>query len=344
MSDLIKYNNGHVVPHSGLRNFGSTCYINGLMQCILSCTSINELYKKNNIQWQQKLDPIRFISTFCDLYKKANSSNIDSQTLENFIMVVINHINTINIGLESQHAKYIQQDSSEFLLFLLSLFKTYIPDIYRLFAIRSIQYGHCNTNNENHDYKILENNIIKVEIKDLENIHPNNKNVYYSTNVKHTDYEYVINIDNLLHKPVGTSIKCYKCDEYSAPFDDIIMVSEILIVQINKFTIQGVNKIIAKGFVHFPKYMFVPESANTSYVYKNIGYVKHTGSAGASIKSGHYFSHCMRGDNWYIFDDDKPVANINDPLIDIREGTPYLIFYHFIYTINNNERHNIHND
>ena len=46
--DILKYNNDLIPNPVGLNNFGNTCYLNSLLQCLLSCSSFNSIFINQN--------------------------------------------------------------------------------------------------------------------------------------------------------------------------------------------------------------------------------------------------------------------------------------------------------
>lgn len=44
----------HVIEQSGLHNMGSTCYMNSLLQCLMSCTSLTKYFLKNKERYKKE--------------------------------------------------------------------------------------------------------------------------------------------------------------------------------------------------------------------------------------------------------------------------------------------------
>ena len=56
--DIIKYDINYTPNPKGLNNFGNTCYLNSLTQCLLSCSSFNYIilnYETNQTNSENKL-------------------------------------------------------------------------------------------------------------------------------------------------------------------------------------------------------------------------------------------------------------------------------------------------
>lgn len=310
MSDLLPYNNHFTVLANGMSNMGNSCYFNSILQCLLSCTSIFEVLKKN-----------------------INNTNIKNNTLAKYLIILHNiSCNNDNndkicfliwreiIQISQKRKDKIQmslggqQDAHEGLLMFLDAIDT-IPCIKRLFEHRHLHRIFCNKCNQWVMNKYETNLIFEIQ-----------------PDLKTEQDEMYKNIDDNFNKSIELNKflmnqNGFIDDDYICPNSDckkkgkkyktttLAMIPEILPIVIKKYK----EKILTL----FPiKLEFTSEKLKKKFIYKLCAQSEHSGN----MLGGHYWAICLRKENdnliWKMLNDNS-VSDCNPgPTIHT-----YILFY-----------------
>lgn len=127
--ELVPYNSEHTPVAQGMRNIGSTCYFNSMLQCILSCPSIYARSKESP-------------DVFAKIIKTLFDHAIAGQSTDRDCMQVYNAMLATALK-NKENLSHGQQDAHEGLMMLAELFMQ-IPPIYKLFLHRYQVTVTCN--------------------------------------------------------------------------------------------------------------------------------------------------------------------------------------------------------
>lgn len=290
----------YTIPIFGFVNNSAVCYLNSLLQCLIS----NETLNKEIISFEQR-EPTNGFDTYKHLITSLSQQlPRNPERIQN-----VNHRGFLSTFVEN--SKNFQlcrpEDADEFLtIFLDSLHEELIKEskmknsiISDLFHVTILSKFICKK------CKYLQN---KKEIQSNLYVTPPENSQYYTETIENC-------IKNIIKSEILTDYKCEKCNSISTTVKETtienippclnIVFSRIMAPQLQLDCLERIS--IRKG--------------NTKLIYKLTGAVFHIGSN----RGGHYFAICKRGDDWYRCDD----TNIHKyPKFDRRLfHYAYIIFY-----------------
>lgn len=269
----------------GLKNIGNTCYMNSIFQCLSTLD-----YEDNN-------NDSNFIKEFVSLMKSLKYNYNESITYLN--PEIVRHYLPC-----SKFKECNQQDSHEFLLFILSILqreKIFINEGIMSYTTRYVGCNHIDIENQN-------NFVISLPV----NIPHNNNTLHIYECI-----EWFIK-EELLDDKANCN-KCKKNRQCSLQIS-FTLYPRVLIFHLKKFCFYyhvKINKDIKFPFINFK----LPENDKKKYDLYAI--CSHIGT----LDSGHYISCIKDGNNWFYCNDShvKLLTTI-DELNFITENA-YLLFY-----------------
>lgn len=299
---LLKYNKKFTFEPFGLNNMGATCYWNAIFQSLISCTSLMETLKNNDVKnnnilsFMKKIQEILYIQTGQYNSKLLPLLN-KSSSFAWKMMFDKSQKRKDNVLFTSG-----QQCASEgFYLFLDMLDDVNFTQLFEHRISRDIKCGKCN----NIISKIREEySTITIDINEEE---------------KKEEKEFNIKKHIQGHYDVVKDFKCKICSDTSDKKrkNTFVMVPEILVVMLKRY---NNNNRKLNHVIKLPE-IFTLDTGNKErkIKYKAVSQIEHSGGTG----SGHYWAICKRKDKWYNLND----SSISPSKFETNSNT-YIIFYH----------------
>jgi ubiquitin C-terminal hydrolase len=349
--DIKKYLNeeNKFRKRSGLQNIGSTCYINTLIQCLLSCNIFNNLILSNDYNdrlgddniylikelksifksmWidGNSLKPIRFLKT---LKIKFNFIDINTQNdIHEILLLILNKINEeIKVKDITKYINYKKQDKFKTgydkLKYIsnekwFDLHKTEYSELNEILynhSISQIICGNCNFIHHNHESSC----IIDLEL-------PYNNIDLKSCFINHLSAD-KLNINN---ENKWKCDNCYKCIE-SNKVTKYWNLPQVLIISLKRFYYDKKTNKISKNnsIVDIPYNLDLCDNVlqNKQYNYKLQSVGIHLGN----IYGGHYVSLVRKNEynKEWILVDDLNTKEIKEEDFNLNDA--YILFYTKIY-------------
>lgn len=278
MQKLSKYDTNSVPKIFGLKNNSSLCYLNSLIQSLMSCSSFNE-YLVNN---ENKYKNNQIVKEYLKLYNYNKNESNQTNTAFNILKAL--NDDRIKIGSKFQLSLYSQEDIHEGLILLLDSIgegiDTLFHNRYRS-EIICLKCNHRSKPGDNGNYEEPPEIII-----DLSEQNPHiNKNLdtkekieqYIKTNMQ-IPREYkcanckIVNTYDEKTKTIAANV---------AQFYSLKRLSEIIVLMFKKYK--------NKKELYFPEKLNF-DSVNGNLEYRLVSQVEHSGS----MNSGHYTALCLR--------------------------------------------------
>lgn len=314
MNNLISLKQNFLVYPFGLYNNSVLCYFNSLLQTLLSCTSITEYLLRN----EKELKNNKFLILYIQLIKKyINSDDHSNYLVDNTNILLFNEF-LIMIKLKKINFGYDQEDSGELLLLLLDIINnTYITNLFLHKYKCDIYCKNCKKIN---NIKSDISNIFEINLNDLNN--------------KYLNYKIDKNLSNL-NKYIRNNYSelenytCSNCknNNLNIKIHRLTLIPTILVINLNKY--------INKSNYQYPnELIFINKSSKTSYKYKLISTINHSGSQ----NFGHYITKTIRKNHEYKHYTDKEfdIYLLNDTSYQKdnfkSDANSYILFYHYVET------------
>lgn len=320
--DISKYlNNDNYRKRTGLLNIGATCYINTLIQCLMSCQYFREFILSNDYfnrisndkkiylvkelqsifdsMWIQSnsLNPKRFLNT---LHIKFDFIEVNRQNdIHEIFLLIINKINE-EIKIKYKFKENINDSNTDLLKLKnkcsfkwFEILKNEYSEINELMyyhAISQIICGNCNHIHHNHDISC----IMDIELNNLSNEKCN----LYDCIHNHIDKIYLNSDDD-------SKWKCDQCNKFSKS-EKVIKYWKLpptLVICLKRFAYNKSSRVMNK----INTYVDIPLDIDLSiFVLSNNGNNYKLNAVSChigGIDSGHYYSLVFNKNNWVLIDD-----------------------------------------
>ena len=301
MTQLILYNKDKLLDPFGLINTGVICYMNSLLQALVSCTAFNQVILENEeYMHKTKIGTVLFEFITCAT-KNPKDTGVFSQKV----------VSTLVEELKVRHPNIVyghgQECASEGLSLLLELLNG--PEI-----------PLNDSTSSNPVSKLFCSKYRKVVV--CEKCNHKNESIEYRN--QHIIYKYDdIAKDILISMNTLSDYKCDKCSELGSckeivaitRIPEILVITDAVILACRLFHQPTTINLTPPGFTF--------EGISGPIKYYKVAQVEQSGS----LNSGHYISKGIRkGLDTYLFND-QSVSKI-----DILTPTPntFLTFYHVI--------------
>jgi len=307
----IDKNKDDYIRPFGMYNSGIICYFNSAMQCLLSCGSFVQ-YVMNDFYSNDMLDVIK-------VFIKSNTDNIEGSKISydlglfNIFMSKIK--NKFRKDINYNNFGYNQEDCCEFITILLDVINDeFVYSLFRhvykckLFCIK------CRKSKEtkedggfifNINKNLIDKNLIKTE--------------KVVNRLDHNLTKYIRNNYSLC-----SGIECDNCKS-----TEIIKTSQLTLVP--SIVLVAFNKYEEKYDYDYPMSLdFINDSLKKNkHIFKCISTIHHNGTK----NFGHYYSRCLRGDNWYEINDTSVNKLDDSAIISDKKSNVYVVAYHYIDTV-----------
>jgi len=324
--------------NKGFINFGATCYLNSAIQCLSHIDILDNDNFRNQIKKYKKGDTKLYDEWFDIQDKMWSNDHEGSIHTMNFIKVFIDKCREKSIDFNS----FVQNDTSEFLIYLLDFFhegisrkinlnisgepKSKISELYynNLKQLKKEYESNYSYISENFHSRVL--SITGCTECDYKT--DNHESIQIITLTLHPKFK---SFNECLDEFIKTSIldndnkwHCDKCKEYVNPEKKTIFwnFSPVLIFLIKKYDENGIieNKIDYPLTLDLEKYKLNYKKDSTKY--ELYGSCIHLGG----LNGGHYYSICKNKLDkcWRVYNDSN-VSKINES--EVFNNHPYCLFY-----------------
>jgi ubiquitin C-terminal hydrolase len=293
---LTVFDEKNILDACALANNGSMCYLNSLVQGLLSCTSVTAFFLKHETKYTSNNNIVAI--EFVRLIKEIK--NKETTTLSTYRILEAIRTKDPSFGIG-------QEDSGEsFHMFLKSIND---DDLYKLFIHKYVADVWCiscekqltSTKDESCIFEIPKNFAGSDSTVDshLTNCHPLNSYIlHYISDLK--DYA------------------CTRCNQQRCcRVYRLANVPNIITVMFNKFS--------SKNTIDFPISLSFPSHNSTTIDYKLVSKIEHSGNQ----SGGHYWSHCYRHS-----ENSARVYMLNDTSVSNGDFLPtpekYMLIYHVV--------------
>jgi len=266
----------------GFNNTGAICWMNSLLQAIISCKSLCQYFLSSDALKEADLgNTAKELSTLIRCYREGSGANESVKdksldVLKALIRDLKDKKKTIN-WMESG-----QQSCSEGLVLILEMLSNKKIDalFYHIYEIKTI----CNNTNENVSTVRDTNNIFYLwEFTEQKLLESSLEEMILSYTEEHKE-EYIPDDYKEKHKEGYTYKKVYK----------LRRIPNIVIIALNRY------KSPRNSNLKLPLEFTIPSNKGTNMVYTKIAEIDHLGSLHSG---GHYVCRCKRNDKVFLFND-----------------------------------------
>ena len=343
---------GNIFPLVGLKNIGSTCYMNATLQCLLHVNELITYFIEEYSKDQQQLAKIN---------NGVASGGDISRAFYNLLCGVINTNYTNNLfapvefkktlGMYNpQFKKFEANDSKDLILYLLQTmheelnyygnvnkYLKYTPNQYNIYDTYNYFITNYNTNNFSKIsllfYGTYKNTTTclkcKKELYNFQKFEFISFGMYYYHKKKFNIYDGFKDNSSQNILKGNNKFLCNHCNKLQEAETacKIFEPPQKLLINID----YGKNKKYQPSQIEFDEIIDITKFVDFDYQqkirYRLIGVCTHYGDSGAS---GHYIAFCRntQTDTWYEFNDSNVSKCKNE---EIYKGSPYLLLYERIF-------------
>lgn len=357
---MIPFNLKYLPIAFGFNNLGATCYFNGLLQSLLTCTSLTETFLKNKNNPKFKNNNVAMVYlSIIELFQKYNhDENIKRRLARKSPELwysMMSYLKTKGIyrnfgrGQEDTHEAFIMlmqcwEDIDEInVLFEHTCHDNYFcPDCkktkFTLNEMKNKKYDTIKTNwkqksrditNGKYNYEQQSNDVGWISYN-THFIIPHNFNSTTLNTIKPANnlQEYI-----LCQRSIHEGVKCIHCNSTQDKIacSALAVIPEILVIVIKKYKFDKMARHGSKLNYNtpLPKLMEFDAPNGKKHIYYPISQILHSGG----IQGGHYWAHTIRrkGNDYCWFDlNDTTISSISDTQNFVSSAATYTIFYHKI--------------
>lgn len=290
----VFYDGGKICAPFGLKNQGSLCYFNSVIQSMMTCTSVVDLFLEKKKTWEDEKNEVAL--EFVNLINQPDQKKDASPLIKKIIEVSrrSNPGKTFGRG---------QEDSGECLLTILDTIDD--EELYSYFNSRYLVNTWCLKCSSK--LSVKEDNLHIVQIPPV---------------LCGTEKKGGINSHIKQNVSVLEDYKCRKCSKSSCcRIYQLTRSPNVMTVMFNKF--------FKKKEVNFPQELAFPGIDRPFLRYKLVSKIEHIGNS----RGGHYISHCLRSEREKKVLQEQ-ICLFNDMRISAGNFLPtrntYMLFYHII--------------
>ena len=361
MSDiaLVKFNSKFIPPPFGFRNIGATCYFNSLIQSLLTCTSLTELFIKNrnNKEFAGNSVAVVYLSII-DCYYKNDSYDLvslhnKSPELWNAMILYLKSNNTqihFGRGQEDTYEAFIMlMQCWEKIKLIRDLFSHTYHGNYLCFECKKLRFSYDKMINTDYDKivsdKFKKSNEVFEGISTYVQEETDNIWLIYDTHfIINHDYtteqeekiqKYCKNEKNLYNnimcpKSIHEGLICKHCGIKGdkLQFHTLAVIPEILLIVIKKYIFKRSDRNGIKLNINTdlpPILTIEAKDDGQKLMYRPIAKIMHSGG----MSGGHYWTHTIRNNEgnlgWYNMNDSN-FSKVDDLISD--DTNTYTVIYH----------------
>jgi uncharacterized UBP type Zn finger protein len=307
--DLSKYQSDLTPRVFGLRNTGTLCYLNSLIQALMGCSSLNEYLIAHEDDYEKN----KLVQEYMKVYKENDDSEKVPKVNISDATGILKAIHDARKGKKNNLLMGRQEDGHEGLQFFLDIVGKKVD---QLFHSRYDLYLHCAKCKKR--TKAETAHILEWFI-DLSDVDPD---LQGSLNTKQS-------VENYIKKHVITP-EDYKCDHCDAKnkYDrnnetwissDVIQIYQL--TRLSEIIVLKFNKYHRKTLRYFPPVLNFPAKSG-QLTYKIMAQIEHSGS----MNGGHYVVKALRntpkGVNTYINEQKtKKIDSLKQMLANLKDRT-----------------------
>ncbi len=298
MSDYVYYDTEYVPDPFGLNNTGVICWLNSLLQVLLSCSALNKVL----LECEAEFKGNEFAREYIRLVRAIVPNRPEDEPIDpaKFGHASANILNAFMKQLRSKNLAFAigasQECADEAFTLFVDLFDH--PKVSKLFSnvyelsITCKNCGDVVSSMRDKTYKI---NLFCQKKLDTQDIFCQ----YIRVHPSELDY-----------------YKCEKCEQVmtrSHRIEKLKMLREIVVITFNKFH--------SKDNRWFPESLVFNAKGGGALHYRLIGQIEH----GGNMYSGHYYANALRGNKFKRFNDSFVGDAATGP-------TPltYMVVYHIV--------------
>ena len=359
MSELVKFNSKFIPPSFGFRNIGATCYFNSLIQSLLTCTSLTELFLKNrnNKLFAENSVAMVYLSIIDSYFEK---SKIDESILFNkspeLWNSMIHYLKANNIQTQFGRG---QEDTYEAFVILMQCWEKIklIRDLflhtyhgnYLCFDCNKLRFSYDKMINTDYD-KIVSDKFKKsTEVFDGTSVYTQEEtdhswlisdthfiiNYDFTTEQEEKIQKYCKSENNLYNnimcpKSIHEDLKCKHCNIKGdkLQFHTLAVIPEILVIVIKKYRFNKLNNNGMKLNINteLPSMLTIEAKENEDkLIYRPIAKIMHSGG----MSGGHYWTHTIRNNKrilgWFNLNDSH-FSEVSELITE--DINTYTVIYH----------------
>ena len=305
--DIIPYEEKYVPRGFGFVNHSAMCYLNSLLQSLLSLPSLFNILNQQH-QNKELINPlgIKLLEIYNQSMQYNNISDLNKNIYQE--LVKISHYRLSNSEIKFDPG---QQDIHEALSLILDGLEN-IQGINRLFMHRYKWSVFCDKCKKHTGEKMLDGKVFILEpsLKNEQDI------IFERVD---PDFNKTMDLNRFIEIQKSCTDEFYACSQCktkSKKFTEtyITMVPEILSIMLKKY-----KEKILTDFPEMLTFTYIKDKSK-KLIYRLVAQVEHLGG----MSGGHYYAICKRSDGWKTLND----SSVSDGR-PIPTPNTYMLFYHF---------------
>ena len=262
---------------SGLRNIGAICWLNSLLQSLLTCKHFFDYIRTHKDI--HKNNTYKSLVEICESIEKSDDIlDKSSYFLKAFISDLKSNKKEIDIG-------FGYQCSSEGLILILDQINS--PKINSLFTHSYEIELVCNESGKSLSKRRANDTIFYIF--DEESLQKKGLRDYLLSHESELEKEFIPEDWKNEHQPHYT----YK------RVAQLKRISEIVVIALNRYMTTGLKSLPRNAAIKLPNTFTIDSNKQIAMHYKKIAEIDHLGS----LRGGHYISRCVRDKDVYLLND-----------------------------------------